>query len=253
MHRLHDLSLIDTISITRNPRGFFLYGWEENFYLAATGVNDPRKTLSYCSSTSNNNRSEKKVHVMTVEDSDILDVMIGGDIDPEIHHFNILPCNPTVWPHLRDAANSLQPGLWKENATFEDHLIQAVSSLLNDPNYELNTFPTCSFPYVRSKRSMKVLTFEEHYRSVLIEPPLGKQSLWICWGYLIRQGIPLYAARHIDDSRIQSLHEPMRCMLVGCQDNCQSHCGRCGWKFYCSRDHQVADWFRHKKECFPYK
>lgn len=257
MHRLRDLSLVDTISITRNPRGFFLYGWEENFYLAATGINCPRKRLNYLNGSQSNRQSSKNQnngHVQQDEE-ELFDMIIGGDVDPDIHHFNILPCNPTIWPKLRDSANIIQPGIWNEDATFEDHLIQAVRALVNDPNYELNTFPTCTMPYVRSKRSNKELTFEQHYRQVLIEPPLalGKQSLWICWGNLIRQGIPLYAVRQPDDTRIKSLHEPMKCMLLGCSEPCISHCGQCGWKFYCSRDHQVADWMRHKKECYPYR
>jgi hypothetical protein len=230
MNRHASANIRDTILRTRNPRSIFLYYLDDRFYLAATGIveqlrvpNDPSILLKIVSSNSE-----------WLEECDIV------------------PCNPIVWPYLRDAAIALQPGIWSYDASFEDHLIQAVEGMLIDENYEKDAFPSCMDTFVTAGRRQQ-LSFEEHYRKSLLKSSTSKYPLWTCWGYLIRQGIPLYSARFVEDERIRSLKEPMVCMFNGCQELCTSHCAKCAWKYYCSREHQVADWPIHKRECCTYK
>lgn len=220
----------DTILLTRNPRSIFLFYFDDRFYLAATGVDETLKVP---------------------HDPSILLKIISSNSEL-LEDKEIVPCNAVVWPHLRDAAYALQQNLWPHDATFEDHLVQAVEGMLRNDNYEKDAFPSCMDTF-DSARRRKLLSFEEHYRNSLLKSSMSKYSLWTCWGYLIRQGIPLYSTRFIDDDRIRKFKEPMICMFNGCQESCSSHCAKCAWKYYCSREHQVADWPIHRRECCAYK
>lgn len=39
------------------------------------------------------------------------------------------------------------------------------------------------------------------------------------------------------------------CHLDSCPERSRGHCGRCGLVGYCCKEHQVADWARHKPHC----
>jgi hypothetical protein len=39
------------------------------------------------------------------------------------------------------------------------------------------------------------------------------------------------------------------CSLPGCTNPAHSMCGKCLSAYYCSQEHQKADWNRHKREC----
>jgi len=50
--------------------------------------------------------------------------------------------------------------------------------------------------------------------------------------------------------RERMLFIPRRCEAAGCAVTAPiSKCGRCALVFYCGREHQAADWARHKVEC----
>ena len=55
------------------------------------------------------------------------------------------------------------------------------------------------------------------------------------------------------EKKIVSIYIPRRCEYKGCDkrgygDELKS-CSRCNCSFYCGKEHQVADWSRHKLDC----
>jgi len=53
------------------------------------------------------------------------------------------------------------------------------------------------------------------------------------------------------ERKMQYYFVPRRCEVAGCDkvDGDVNTCGRCKAVFYCGKEHQQADWDRHKKEC----
>lgn len=52
----------------------------------------------------------------------------------------------------------------------------------------------------------------------------------------------------IDESK-RTVSGPLRCGLASCSAPATKRCSRCQKMHYCSPEHQVQDWARHRQEC----
>ncbi|CAG7723627.1 unnamed protein product [Allacma fusca] len=62
--------------------------------------------------------------------------------------------------------------------------------------------------------------------------------------------ISVTSEAEVDDNYLTLLQKiPRECQV--CYEACDLACKACYKVFYCSKNHQIADWSRHKNDCFP--